>query len=370
MRRMNKIACYVISRLPRKIKLIAHQSKYWIGYDLKRREMRNPYRDLTHHNAGSEYCLGIFKEAAQHHRHYVAACMEMNVSFCVIDLLANNWRKQIEQSKCEGFLVWPTNCDTVLKSVYDDRIRILEEEMGEVVFPTAKEIWLTEQKARLRDWMDANGIAHPKTKVFYTKSEADAYSLESAYPVVVKTATGASGSGVNIVKNRKAFQSIIKAVFSRGIVPRGYSPYDRQRNMLYVQEYLADVQEWRMVRVGDSFFGYRKEKGKSGMHSASHEWSWLDPGEKLLNLVYEITEIVPAESMDVDVFMKPDGTCLINELQTVFGCTTPAEQMKINGVEGRYVRNGDSWVFEPGAFCQNHMCNLRVQALLDQLKRL
>lgn len=95
----------------------------------------------------------------------------------------------------------------------------------------------------------------------------------------------------------------------------------------------------------------------------------MDPGEPLLNLLKQVTDAGGFTSMDVDIFLTREGTMLINELQTVFGCTTPAEQMKINGVQGRYVWEGGSWRFETGEFCQNHMCNLRIAHLLSTLNK-
>jgi hypothetical protein len=122
-----------------------------------------------------------------------------------------------------------------------------------------------------------------------------------------------------------------------------------------------------MVRVGDSFFGYRKEKGPDGLHSASHKWSWLDPGKDLLNLLKKVTDAGGFTSMDVDVFRTPDGRLLVNELQTVFGCTTPVIYMKVNDVEGRYLWTDDGWRFEVGEFWRNHMCNLRIEYLMTVL---
>ena len=337
-------------------------------YDLARRQARNPYLDKPAATfAGSPVRLGILLEAAQYHKHYVAACQEMNVSYQVIDLLADDWMARVRGSGCDAFLVWPSNCNTVLKSAFDFRLKILEEDLGRRLYPTWKECWLTEHKPRLRDWLDAHGVSHPRTWVAYSESEALAFAKTLELPLVLKTATGASGSGVHIVRTSADLVRLAKESFGRGLLARGYDPRDRQRGYVYLQEYLPDVQEWRMVRVGDSFFGYRKEKGANGLHSASHSWSWLDPGEKLLHLLKQVTDTGGFTSMDVDVFLTPDGRMLVNELQTVFGCTTPAEQMKIDGVEGRYVPNGNGWRFEPGAFCRNHMCNLRIQYLLERL---
>jgi hypothetical protein len=128
------------------------------------------------------------------------------------------------------------------------------------------------------------------------------------------------------------------------------------------------VDEWRMVRIGDSFFGYRKERGPTGLHSASHTWSWINPSSQLLYLLKNVTDTGGFTSMNVDIFLTKGGRLLVNECQSVFGCSTPAIQMKVNDIEGRYLWAGSGWRFEPGSFCDNHMCNLRLKYLLRMLK--
>ena len=70
----------------------------------------------------------------------------------------------------------------------------------------------------------------------------------------------------------------------------------------------------------------------------------------------------------VDIFETEDGKLLVNECQTVFGCSFATTQMKINGKPARYLYKNGEWVLEYGEFCRNHMCNLRVEYLISKLK--
>ena len=141
---------------------------------------------------------------------------------------------------------------------------------------------------------------------------------------------------------------------------------DKEWGRIYLQDFIEDAQEWRMIRIGESFFGYRKEKS-GDFHSGSHKWSWLDPGKDLLDFTFMVTEQGNFSSMDVDVLIDKQGKMYVNELQTVFGATTPKEMLKINGVEGRYRKINGQWVFEPGQFSANECSNLRLLNLVDQL---
>jgi hypothetical protein len=354
--------------LPAELKEIIRSRISLIDYDIARQRQSNLFlnqNEMVFPNCAIR--VGIVEEATQEHQHYVAACVEMSVSYKVIDLLANDWIECFRKEQFDVVLVWPCIATTVIKQVFDYRLHILERDFGVFIYPTWKECWLTEHKPRLRDWMVAHRLPHPQTWVFHDRDQAFDFVDHASLPIVSKTATGAGASGVNVIRNKPALKRIIHQAFGPGLRPRRYDAWDRQRGVVYFQEYLPDVEEWRMVRIGDSFFGYRKEKGADGLHSASHKWSWLDPGEKLLNLLKQVTEIDGFTSMDVDVFCTPDGRLLINELQTVFGCTTPAIYMKVNGIEGRYMWSDTGWKFQPGQFWQNHMCNLRLEYVLSRI---
>jgi hypothetical protein len=340
------------------------------GYDFALQKEENPFAGMNEATfPGSQYRVGIVEDVNQDHQYYVAACRDLSLSYVVIDLLADNWVERFRDSQVDAVLVWPCSVSTVIKGVYDYRLRILEHDLGLVLYPTWQECWLTEHKPRLRDWLDAHQFPHPRTWVFHDRFEALDFARQAPLPIVSKTATGAGASGVTIIRERSVLIRIIKQAFGVGLRPRRYDPHDRQRGFVYLQEYFPDADEWRMVRIGDSYFGYRKEKGPDGLHSASHKWSWLDPGEELLDLLKQVTDAGAITSMDVDIFRTPDGRLFINEMQTVFGCTTPAIYMKVNGVEGRYLRDGKRWRFEAGNFWANHMCNLRIEYLLEKLRQ-
>jgi glutathione synthase/RimK-type ligase-like ATP-grasp enzyme len=213
-----------------------------------------------------------------------------------------------------------------------------------------------------------NDIPHVRSWVFYDKAKALAFCESSRLPIVVKTATGGGGSGVQIIKERSRLKKLVKLYFGRGFRVRSAEPYDRQRGFVFLQEYLEAVDEWRMVRIGDSYFGHRKCRASSGLHSGSGACEWENPDAELLDLLKDVTDKGGFRSMDVDVFATPGKKLLVNECQTVFGCAVATTQMKVDGVEGRYVRENGRWVFEIGGFCGNYMCDLRLRYLLRMLE--
>jgi hypothetical protein len=312
------------------------------------------------------WTIGVIRDVFLNHEAYIVACRELKVAYKTIDLYASDWISQIERSDCHAFVAWPSECIQEWKTLYDERLRLLTADMGHTLYPPYDALWLYGSKQRQRDWLDLHGFPHPKTSVFYNLEEALSFFSEAALPVVAKVDIGASAHGVSIIRSNKQGDRLIRQAFGRGIKGSCSDPQTRQWRHILLQEYVPDVREWRIIRIGESFFGY--EKGKAGeFHSGSGLAGWFDPPRAALDLVYRITEEGGFRSMAMDVFEKPDGTLLVNELQSVFGAFDTA-QMYIDGVPGRYRRVDGNYVFEEGRYCSNTCCNLRIADLLEMLK--
>src|SRR5438309_3428217 len=121
-----------------------------------------------------------------------------------------------------------------------------------------------------------------------------------------------------------------------------------------------------MVRIGNSFFGH--PKGRIGdFHSGSGAVLWDVPEPRHLDFLAAVTDKGGFYSMDVDVFETREGHLMVNELQTVFGTGYSIDQLRVNGVPGRFVRKPphDEWVFEPGDFARNACANERIRYIIE-----
>jgi hypothetical protein len=354
--------------VPPALRRVIRQYVPLTDYDLHVRGQNDPYADSTGYlYEGSKYKIGIIKEFAHYHKVYVAACQEMYISYNLVDLARSDWIDEISKANCDAYLVWPTSILSVWKAMFDDRLKTLQDELGAFVYPSYKETWLYENKLRTRDWLIANSIPHPQSWVFYDKESALNFVRTAAMPIVAKTNAGASATGVRIIRDRREASKYVHMAFTSGITASGRNPLDRQWGVVYFQEFLPDVKEWRMIRIGESYFGYRKEK-RGDFHSGSGKWSWLDPGDKLLAFLKYVTDKGNFTSMNVDVFETEDNQLLVNELQTVFGATTPADMLRIDNKPGRYLHSDNVWRFEEGDFSRNMCANLRLEYLIDQIQ--
>jgi hypothetical protein len=315
-------------------------------------------------------CFGIVRNTAHYHTQFVKACQEMGLRFRVLDLFRHDWLDHVRESGCNVLLVWPDGFLSPWNVMIKDRVETLERELGYPCVPGSHELWMYEDKRRTAYWLAANEVPHPKTWVFYTEADSLAFTSDCPLPIVFKTAFGAQASGVRILRKRKHLQALARRIFRRGVSAAGGDPRDRHWGYMILQEYLENVREWRMVRIGDSYFGHPKERA-GDFHSGSGVVSWDVPPVTHLDFLWQVTEKGGFRSMDVDVFETRDGSLLVNELQAVFGAFVSVDQLRVDGKPGRFVRTAEGmWKFEEGDFARNACANERVRdALNRRLKR-
>lgn len=318
--------------------------------------------------AESPIKVGIIYGSRQYHKYWIAACKELKVSYQIIYLERADWMEQLETSNCDVFAVWPDIKTQEIKLMFDERLRIMEEEMHLNLYPSLKETWLYENKRVQHYWLKYHGFPIPDTKIFYDENEAVTYLQNAEYPLVMKSNHGASASGVYIIKSASEALKKAKRFLRKGYAPKSNAAGKLQKGSIYIQEYIANSKEWRMVRIGDSYFGHGKDMSGQ-FHSGSGKANWDMPPKAAFDLLIDITEKGNFTSMDVDIFEAPDGKLYINELQTVFGNSIAKEQLKIDGVPGRFLLDVNKELkFEAGSFCENHLCNLRLEYIIGCLK--
>ena len=252
--------------------------------------------------------------------------------------------------------------------MFDERLRVMVEQLGLAVYPSLAALWIYQSKRRMHYWLAANDVPQPRTWVFYDRDEALAFAETADLPLVYKPDLGGAARGVRIFRSRSALKRHIRRVFRRGPRLPGWDPRERQWGTVFLQAYVDAPGEWRMIRVGDSYFGYEKRK-QGEFHSGSHLWNYGRPPDRLLDLLKHVTDRGRFSSLNMDVFVTADGEMLVNELQTVFGMGGPYEMCVVDDVPGRMVHDGtpEGWRFQQGRFCHNYLCNLRVEALLGQI---
>lgn len=343
--------------------------------------------------------LGILmNESGDAHLNWEIACKKKEIDYCFIDLTSNNWLDQISETYCDGFLACPPGREMLFKQLYDERIYIISKVLKYFVYFSYEEISIYENKKFLSYWLKANNLPHPITNVFYSKKEAFEFSKQTKFPVVSKFSIGASGKGVKIHPDKASLEKYIEKAFTDGL-RQDWGPnlkmgsfktrllkilknpqritnrlliYKKlfgeiQKNFVILQEYIPHDYEWRIVKIGESYFGHQKVK-QGDKASGTKGINYIIPPPILLTFVKDLCDEFGFNTMAVDLFEDGQGGYLINELQCVFG-HVQAYICENEGVPGRFVNSDGLWKFEKGFFNENLSYDLRIENALSLIKR-
>src|SRR5699024_7817531 len=149
--------------------------------------------------------------------------------------------------------------------------------------------------------------------------------------------------GVKIIKKRRNllwlikksfyFNNQIKSVFNFQNIKFKLYPYkkalatkrkyfplqSKRRGFIHIQAYKNVKYEWRIIRIGDSYFGHKKLEDKFGYHSGSLNKGWGEIPYRILNLVRDVSNSRNLNNMSFDLFETIEGELYFNELQAIFG---------------------------------------------------
>ncbi len=336
-------------------------------YNLKIWERSNPYVNTPYeweYKGETDFTMGIIYDASHYHSYYQSACLDFKISYKVIDITCDKWIENIEDSNCVGFLQWPHIFRTPFKTLFDERLKLIKETLHFNVYPGYEEIWTLDNKRRVRDWLKANKYPIPETHVFFDKQEAIAFIHSAKFPLVYKTINGSVSRGVEIIRSKDIALKFIHDCFGKGVTAARMDKRDKQWGQIVFQEYIEDVHERRMIRIGEYYLSIDKVK-KGDFHSGSGKMLWGDNDRYFLDMTKDVTERGNFRSMNVDFFISKEGRKMINEMHSLF--RGPVITDLNNKGAYTYDKVNDKWDFIAGNYYRNYCCNLRVIDFLTQL---
>lgn len=178
---MNKILFKLKNFLPVSFRRILLRAFNFSTYREYSNKMANPYKDdpdrVEFENSST--LVGIIYSKMNYHKFWIAACRDMKISFQIIYLERNDWLEQLQTSNCNTLLVWPDISDDASKTLQDERLRIIDEELKKTIYPSLKAIWLYENKRVQHYWLKSHGFKTPQTWIFYRLDEALAFATST-----------------------------------------------------------------------------------------------------------------------------------------------------------------------------------------------
>lgn len=328
---------------------------------------------------------------------WVQACLALGIEYSVIDITSPSWLNDLSKADCDFCLLRPPSAIERFKILYDERMYIITDVLKLPVYPTYKECIIYENKKMLSYFLEANKVPHPKTHIFYLFDEAISFVQTANLPIVAKTSVGAGGTGVKVLKNKKEALRYCKEAFLRGGVKKPFGPNkatgtpkiwihkavknpqlllskikfykertkSKQYGYVIFQKFIPHSFEWRVVKIGGSFFAYKKYK-VGDKASGAKNLGFDNPPLKMLDFVRTTSLKLSIQSAAFDLF-EYNNTYLVNEIQTIFGHKMD-HLLEVDGHPGRYIYSENRWVFEKGFYNENKSYNLRLSVYLKAYK--
>ena len=234
--------------------------------------------------------LGILNEFTGSEKYYIAACEELGIEYEVIDVISTKWMERIKNSGCDGFLVRPSYAKQVWNNMYDEKLYFINKILKKPIYPSFDACYIYEDKKRMAYWLEAHDFPYVKTYVFYKKEEALNFLNSVNYPLVFKPNTGSAALGIKFIEGKNEGLKLVNKIFTKWrFFNLGYTKWkktkykfsypimdDKQHNFIIFQDKVDVKVEWRIIKIGESYFGHQKLE-KNGFHSGSDSVGWIDP---------------------------------------------------------------------------------------------
>jgi glutathione synthase/RimK-type ligase-like ATP-grasp enzyme len=331
-------------------------------------------------------------------QNWAVACQGRNLDYNMFDISSSTFFSELDAYAPDIVLTRPPGNIELDKTLFDEKTYVLSKIKDYFLFPSYEETVIYENKRVLSYHLEAWNLPHPQTKVFYSKDELNGFASRIKYPIVVKSSIGASGTGVHVIRTHKQLRTYAKRAFSSKGMPVRIGPNrntgnifkwlskalrnpkyakervaeyktvadNRPKRYVIIQDYVPHEFEWRVAKIGDSYFAHKKIKHKDKC-SGTKGIDYVDPPVSLLEFVKQTCGSFGFNSVAIDLF-EVQGKYLINEIQTIFGHVQD-HILEVDGKPGRYLDQDGKWVFEEGMFNSNKSFNLRLEVALKLYRK-
>jgi glutathione synthase/RimK-type ligase-like ATP-grasp enzyme len=227
----------------------------------------------------------------------------------------------------------------------------LEKSCKQICFPSYETLMWSEDKIYQYEWLQMFDFPVIETFISHSAPEALAKVQQFDYPLVTKVPVGAGSLGVELVKNVRQAETIVRQAFSAVGRPI-YWPYFRQKDYVFFQKFmLNEGYDLRVIAVGNKVFGYYRDVPQGEFRASGmglvRKGTLPDDAIHLAMQVIKKLDLVIAA---VDMLRDSDGKLHIIEMSPLIQVDTPG-QLHVDGVPGAYVFNSsDTYAFEPGQF--------------------
>src|SRR5699024_9655986 len=168
------------------------------------------------------------------------------------------------------------------RNIFFKRLYYINHLIKDKMTPSLDAISMYESKISMNDFYKVHNIPHITSHTFYNFQDALEYAHDCSLPVVVTEVDDSGAMGVKIEKERKELINLIKKSFynenkiktkwnikslKQKLYPfkiahdtkQNYLPLkSKRKGFIHIQNYKEVKYEWRIIRIGESYFGHKK----------------------------------------------------------------------------------------------------------------
>ncbi|MCB2208724.1 MAG: hypothetical protein KQH67_10570 [Bacteroidetes bacterium] len=306
---------------------------------------------------------GTFVQKRSHWPKYERFLINNKIPYAFLNIHDSDW---MEKSKEFDLIIYrPDNSPS---GVFEAKTKIhyIEKYLNKFCFPNCHEIWAYEDKVRANYLYQYFKIPHINTFISNSKSETKAYIKQCSYPFVSKITCGSVSRGVQLIRNERQAERLVKKVFAEG--RKTYWTEQRQKNYVYFQEFVRDAYfDLRIIVIHNKITGYYRLTPDNDFRASGAGIWQLNVSElprAAMELAVRVKENLELTVVAVDL-MKPKGSkeFLVIESSVFFDVDFPSE-LYIDDVAGYYhweKRNGKlSFEFQPGNYWMQELIALEL----------
>jgi glutathione synthase/RimK-type ligase-like ATP-grasp enzyme len=275
---------------------------------------------------------------------WIEYCDKYGVNYRLVDCYSSNI---IEELRGCDALMWHWQHTDYKSQLFARQLILSLEKMGFKVYPNANSCWHFDDKLGQKYLLEAIDAPMVKSYAFYDKQLALKWIEETTFPKVFKLRNGAGAYNVWLIKSKREAERYIKRIFSSGFksnhrgavldekiwhfrrdrslksflnigrgVFRFLFPHEIleklpiEKNYLYAQDFIADCDhDIRVFVIGDRAVT-KKRMVREGDFRASGSgkmsWDVGEGGKKCVEVAFEVTEKLQAQSLAFDFVLDGD----------------------------------------------------------------